>query len=88
MLDFDKKARTADYNNIHEVIRMVQGVTRWDRKRNEGLYKQYSAALCSWFDHVMHGERVRVNDNGCNKVKEEGKETKRKTNTKVARQHR
>ena len=48
MLDFDKKVRTADYSSRHEVIRMIQGVTRWDGKRNEDLYKQSkNAAHCS-----------------------------------------
>ena len=32
-----------------------------------------------------HEERRRVNAEGCNEVKDEGKETKRKTKTKVAR---
>ena len=39
-----------------------------------------------------HEEREREeeesNAEGCNEVKDAGKETKRKTNTKVARQHR
>ena len=46
----EQRISTADM----KVIRMIQGVTRWDRKRNE-------------------------------EVKDEGKETKRKTKTKVAR---
>ena len=32
-----------------------------------------------------HGQRRRINAEGCNEVKDEGKEIKRKTNTKVAR---
>ena len=35
-----------------------------------------------------HEERRRVSAEGCNEVKDEGKETKRKTKTKAARQHR
>ena len=35
-----------------------------------------------------HEERGRVNAEGCDEVKDEGKETKRKTKAKVARQHR
>ena len=35
-----------------------------------------------------HEERGRSNADSCNDVKDEGKETKRKTKTKVARQHR
>ena len=34
-----------------------------------------------------HEERGRVNTEGCNEVKDEGKDTKRKNKTKVARQH-
>ena len=36
----------------------------------------------------LHEERGRVDAEGCDEVKDEGKETKRKTNTKVSRQHR
>ena len=35
-----------------------------------------------------HEERGRVNAEGCDEVKDERKETNRKTKTKVARQHR
>ena len=38
-----------------------------------------------WFGHE---ERRRVNSDGCDEIKDEGKETKRKTKTEVARQHR
>ena len=63
MLDFDKKARTADYNAEMKVIR---GVTRWDRKRNEDLYKQSKIIMLPnvqviknklrWCGHVMRRE--------------------------------
>ena len=50
-----------------KVIRMVKGVTRWDRKRNEDLYKQSNYMLpivqvinknnkLRWFGHVMGRE--------------------------------
>ena len=35
-----KNARTAEYNM--KVIRMIQGAARWDRKRNEDIYRQSS----------------------------------------------
>ena len=47
------------------VIRMIQGVTRWDRKRNEDLYKQSNMLpivqvinknKLRWFGHVMRTE--------------------------------
>ena len=74
-----------------KVIRMV---TRWDRKRNEDLYKQSNMLPIvqvinknkrRWFDHVMRREEESFNAECCNEVKDEGKETKRKTTTKVAR---
>ena len=34
-----------------------------------------------------HEERGRVNDEGCNEVRDVGKETKMDTNTKMARQN-
>ena len=92
MLDFDKKARTADYNAEMKVIR---GVTRWDRKRNEDLYKQSNnAAKCSsdpeqtsmvW---PCHEERGRINAEGCNEVKDELMERDQPEDPKVAIQHR
>ena len=48
-----------------KVIRMTQGVTRWDRKRNEDLYKQSNMLSIvqlinknklRWFSHVMRRE--------------------------------
>ena len=45
MLDFDKKARTADYNSRHESYPNDTRVTRWDRKRHEDLYKQSNMLL-------------------------------------------
>ena len=67
MLDFEMKKRleqqitTADM----KVIRMIQGVTRWDRKRNEDLSKQNNMLpivqvinknKLRWFGHVMRRE--------------------------------
>ena len=79
-----------------KVIIMIQGVTRWDRKRNEDLdtnilisdhcsSDQQEETSMVW---QCHEERRKFNDEGCNEVKDEGKETKRKTMTKVVRQHR
>ena len=48
-----------------KVIRMIQGVTRWDRKRNEDLHKQSNMLpivqvinknKLRWFGHVMRRE--------------------------------
>ena len=47
-----------------KVIRMIQGVTRWDRKRNEDLYKQSNMLRIVqvnknklfWFGHIMRRE--------------------------------
>ena len=48
-----------------KVIRMIQGVARWDRKRNEDLYKQSNMLpnvqvinknKLRWFGHVMRRE--------------------------------
>ena len=68
MLDFDKKARKADYNSTAHCAsdQQEQITTVWP----------------------CHEERGRFNAEGCNEVKDEWKETKRKTKTKVARQHR
>ena len=71
---------------------MRQGVTRWDKKRNVDLYRQSNMPThCSSNQHEQtlmvwpcREERGRVNAEGCNEVKDEGKETKRKTKTKVA----
>ena len=66
MLDFDKKSMehqitTADM----KVIRMIRGVTRWGRNRNEDLYKQSNMLLIvqvinnnklRWFGHVVRRE--------------------------------
>ena len=47
------------------VTRMIQGVTRWDRKRNEDIYKQSNMLhivqvinknKLGWFGHVMGRE--------------------------------
>ena len=76
---------------------MVKGVTRWDRKRNEDLYQQSNMLpidqvinknTLRWFDHVMRREEELTQRVVMNEVKDEGKETKRKTKTKVARQPR
>ena len=49
-----------------KVIKMIQGVTRWDGKRNEDLYKQsnmlpivqvINKSKLRWFGHVMRRER-------------------------------
>ena len=57
----EQQIRTADMN----VIRMIQGVTRWDRKRNEDLYKQSSMLpivqvinknKLRWFGQVIRRE--------------------------------
>ena len=60
-----------DYNSIRESFRMIQGVTRWDRKRNEHIYIYIYAYRQSnmlpivqvidmsklrWFGHVMRSE--------------------------------
>ena len=83
----EQQITTADMN----VIRMIQFVTRWDRKRNENMYKQ-SNAHCSSDQQEQpsmvwpcHEEGSRVNADGCNEVKYGVKETKRKTKTRVAR---
>ncbi len=66
MLDFDKKSMehqitTADM----KVIRMIRGVTRWGRNRNEDLYKQSNMLTIVQvinknklrrFGHVMRSE--------------------------------
>ena len=61
MLDFDKTARTADM----KVIRLIHGVSRWDRKRNENLCRQSNMLPVvqvinknelRWFGHVMRRE--------------------------------
>ena len=43
---------------------------------------QQEQTLMVW---SCHEQRRRLNADGCNEVKDEGKETKRKTTTKVAR---
>ena len=57
----EQRITTADM----KVIRMIQGVTRWDRKRNEDLYKQsnmlpnvqlISKNKLRWFGHAMPRE--------------------------------
>ena len=57
----EQQITTADM----KVIRMIQGVTRWDRKRNEDLYKQSNMLpivqvinknKLRWFGHVMRRE--------------------------------
>ena len=57
----EQQITTADM----KVIRMIQGVTRWDRKRNEDLYKQSNMLHIDqvinknklrWFGHVMGRE--------------------------------
>ena len=67
-------------------------VDRWGRKRNEDVYKQsYMQLIVQLINKNKlrcREERGRVNAEGCDDVKDEGKETPRKTNTKVARQHR
>ena len=54
----EQQITTADM----KVIRMIQGVTRWDRKRNEDIYKQSNMLSIvqvidknklRWFGHVM-----------------------------------
>ena len=75
---------------------MIQGITRWDRKRKEDIYTQSNMlpivqvinkkkTSTVWQRHEDGG---RVNAEGCNEVEDEGKETERKTITKVAKQHR
>ena len=57
----DQQITTADM----KVIRMIQGVTRWDRKRNEDLYKPSNMLpivqvinknKLRWFGHAMRRE--------------------------------
>ena len=57
----EQQITTADM----KVIRMIQGVTRWDSKRNEDLYKQSNMVpivqginknKLRWFGHVMRRE--------------------------------
>ena len=85
----EQQITTADM----KVIRMTQGATRWGRKINEDLYKQSNMLSIvqvinknklRWFGRQ---ERGRVYSS-CNEVQYEGKVIKRKTNTKVAKQHR
>ena len=61
---------------------MIQAVTRRDRKRNNDQYRQSNTLLVVRVINknklVMmvwpcHGERGRVNAEGCNEVKDEGK---------------
>ena len=40
MLDFDKRLEQQITTADMKVIRIIQVVIRWDRKRNEDLYKQ------------------------------------------------
>ena len=89
MPDFDKKARTADYNSRHESYQNDTRVTRWDRKRHEDLYKQSNMLpiveeinknKLRWFGHVMRRE-----EESTLRVAIEGKEKKRKTQTQVVR---
>ena len=65
MLDFEKRLEQQITTAKMKVIRMIQGVTRWDRKRNEDLYKQsnmlaivqvISKNKLRWFGHVMRRE--------------------------------
>ena len=39
MLDFEQRLQQQITTLDMKVIKMIQGVTRWDRKRNEDLYK-------------------------------------------------
>ena len=57
----EQQITTADM----KVIRMIQGVTRWDRKRNEDIYKQSNMLSIvqvidknklRWFGHVTRRE--------------------------------
>ena len=57
----EQKITTADM----KVIRMIQGFSRWDRPRNEDLYKQsnvlpivqgFNKNKFRWFGHVTRGE--------------------------------
>ena len=84
----EQQITTADM----KVIRKIQGVTRWDSKRNEDLYKQSNMLHIvqvinknnlRWFGHVTRREEYSTL-----RVVDEWKETERKTKTKVARQHR
>ena len=84
----EQQITTADM----KVIRMIQGVTRWGRTRDEDVNKQsimlpivqvINKNKLRWFGYVIR--RRRLNAEGCNEVKDEGKDTKRKTNTKLAR---
>ena len=71
MLDFDKKARTANYNSRHKVTRMIEGVTRCDKRGNEDQYTQSKMLPINYCssnqqeDTTMvwpcHEERGRVN---------------------------
>ena len=83
----EQQITTADM----KVIRMIQGVIISHRERDMKEYLYRHAAHCSSDQQEQrsmvwqcHEERGRVNPEGCNEDKEEGKETK----TKVARQHR
>ena len=63
MLDFDKKSiehqiTTADM----KVIRMIRGVTRWGRNRNEDLYKQSNMKVIRMIQGVTRWDRNRNED--------------------------
>ena len=68
-----------------KVIRMIQGVTILDRKGNYAAHRSTDQQEQTSMVWSCHEERRRLNADGCNEVKDEGKETKRKTKTKVAR---
>ena len=76
-----------------KLIRMIRGVTRWDRKINNDLCRQSNLLpivqvinknKLLLFGHVMRRQKESTLSN---EVKDEAKETKRKITTKVARQH-
>ena len=82
MLDFDNKARTADYNSIHE---SYQNDTKRHQMGQNGkrrpIQTEYYAAHCSSDQQEQtlmvwpcHEERRRLNADGCEEVKYEGKE--------------
>ena len=65
MLDFDKKAGTADYNSRHESYQNDTRGHQMGQKRNEDLYKQGNMLSIvqvinknkrRWFGHVMRRE--------------------------------
>ena len=81
----EQQITTADM----KVIRMIQGVTRWDGKRYEDLYKQSNMLhivqvinknKLRWFGHVTERE-----EESTMRVVMKGKRPRGRPKTKVAR---